>query len=263
MTLTGMGAGGIADRLVAKRHALPLSIALHLAPGAIITAGYVLVGAPLMTQLNWPPLLGLVLAMCVLLVPMELGLLLYLGCRRNGRASLRGVLDYVERPTRPSPLAGTVAGLIVVVIVVSFVLSPLDTMIIYKYLFSWIPFESTGGAGGFIAGYPRATVVITLAVSVVLSGIALPAIEELYFRGFLLPRLAHLGRWAPVLNTALFSLYHFWTPWLFLSRLGFFLPTVWATWRKKDLRISLWVHCGANTLTQSVVLIAVLFGVGS
>ncbi|MFD1537220.1 CPBP family glutamic-type intramembrane protease [Nonomuraea guangzhouensis] len=43
---------------------------------------------------------------------------------------------------------------------------------------------------------------MSLASCVPLTGLAFPIIEELYFRGFLLPRLSRLGRWAPVVNAA-------------------------------------------------------------
>jgi membrane protease YdiL (CAAX protease family) len=134
--------------------------------------------------------------------------------------------------------------------VASFVLAPLDTAI-YKALFAWMP-------AGSLSGYSESVVVTTFAVSIVFVGLVGPAVEELYFRGFLLPRMAHLGTKAPILNAVLFSLYHFWTPWQFFSLIGFFLPTIWVTWRTKDLRVSLWVHCLANTLVQTLVLGTIL-----
>lgn len=51
-----------------------------------------------------------------------------------------------------------------------------------------------------------------------------PLIEELYFRGSLLPRLARFGFWAPLINVSLFSLYQFWTPWDVLTRVVILLP---------------------------------------
>ena len=46
-----------------------------------------------------------------------------------------------------------------------------------------------------------------------------PIVEELYFRGYLLPRMEWMGRWAPLVNVSLFSLYHFWSPWQILGRI--------------------------------------------
>jgi hypothetical protein len=34
----------------------------------------------------------------------------------------------------------------------------------------------------------------------------------------LLPRISRFGGWAPLINTVLFSLYHFFTPWQLLGR---------------------------------------------
>ena len=45
-------------------------------------------------------------------------------------------------------------------------------------------------------------------------------VEELYFRGYLLPRISRLGAWAPLVNTVLFSLYHLFTPWLSVGRIA-------------------------------------------
>lgn len=250
---------GVVNRLLSLRHSLPLTIALHLLPGVPIVAAYLGIASPVVDMLGLPPYLGWVIAMCLGLAPVQLGLLFFLGHRKTGRFSLREVVLYRDRPTKRGRLIGLILALIVGVFVASILLAPIDTAV-YKTLFFWIPFENTGGGGGFVSGYPRQTVIVTLAVCVVLTGVLLPIVEELYFRGFLLPRISHLGRWAPVLNATLFSLYHFWTPWQLVSRIGYFLPTVWATWRKKDLRISIWVHCCANSVLQLAVLTAIILG---
>lgn len=252
--------GELIKRLIEEQHSLMLSVVLHLIPGVVILAVYLLIGTPLVQALGYPPYLALVIAMCLALAPLELGLLLYLGWKKNGRFSLRGIVHYLDKPLKTGALIGYVTVLIIGLYVASVILTPVDSLV-YNGLFSWIPFESAaGGASGFLTGYPRSTVILTLAVSLILTGVLLPAIEELYFRGFLLPRLSHLGGWAPILNQILFSLYHFWTPWQFVSRIGFFLPTVWVTWRKKDLRVSLWVHCLSNTMVTLLSIVAILFG---
>lgn len=50
---------------------------------------------------------------------------------------------------------------------------------------------------------------ITLLLAISLSGFVAPIVEELYFRGFLLPRMEHWGWAAPVVNSFLFAVYHF------------------------------------------------------
>lgn len=242
------------------QHPLLFSVGLHLIPGLLILAAYFIIGAPLVKALNYPPYLAWIVSMCITLAPVELGLLLYLGRKRNGRLSLRGVVDYLGKPVKKLALVGIVAALIIGVYAASILLTPVDTFI-YKHLFSWVPFAtSVGDSRGYLSGYARSTVIVTLAACVVLQGFILPVIEELYFRGYLLPRLSRLGKLAPILNMLLFSFYHFWTPWQFVSRIGFFMPTVWVMWRKKDLRISILVHCISNSLLTLVSLIAIIMG---
>jgi hypothetical protein len=91
----------------AQQHSVALSAALHLLPGILIAAFYFLVGVPIAEGLGYPSLFGLLLSVIFVLVPSELGWLLYLGSRRNGRPSLEGVVLYRERmPFRRLVLLG-------------------------------------------------------------------------------------------------------------------------------------------------------------
>ncbi|WP_163513546.1 CPBP family intramembrane glutamic endopeptidase [Fodinicola acaciae] len=246
----------LADKLLADQHSLPLSIALHLVPGALVVAAYFLVN-PLVHAAGCPSFLSWAIALCVILGPVLVGLL-WLGRRRNGRYSLRGVLKYLDKPVSRGKLVAIVAALIVWFVVVSLALTVLDNAI-YQAFFTWLPFDGAGSATGYLAGYPRSTIIATLAVCLPLTGFALPLIEELYFRGFLLPRLPQLGRWAPLVNTVLFSLYHFWSPWGFVSRVIFFLPGPLLVWWKKDLRLSIGMHPGTTLLLTAGGLVALAF----
>ncbi|HZE39293.1 MAG TPA: CPBP family intramembrane glutamic endopeptidase [Stackebrandtia sp.] len=252
---------GIAARLLADRHSLPLSIALHLIPGVLIVAAYLLIAEPFVASLGYPSFLGWAIAMGIALVPFELGLLLWLGRRRNGRFSLRGVIGFTGRPTTRGRLVAIVAALIVWFLVVSTALTVLDSRV-YAWFFTWVPFEGAGGsATAYLDNYPHAVMVATLAACIPLTGLSYPIIEELYFRGFLLPRLARLGNWAPVVNTVLFSIYHLWSPWVIVSRVIFFLPGPWLVWHRKDLRLSIGMHAGTTFLMQTVGTLALVLNV--
>jgi membrane protease YdiL (CAAX protease family) len=63
----------------------------------------------------------------------------------------------------------------------------------------------------------------------VVNAVAGPVVEEVYFRGYLLPRISRFGAWAPLINTVLFSVYHFFTPWQNVGRILGLLP--WCTRR--------------------------------
>jgi uncharacterized protein len=250
----------VVERLLAERHSLPLSIALHLVPGVLIVAVYLVFAQPLVRAIDYPSFLGWAIALVVVLYPLQFGLF-WLGRRRNGRYSLHGVLEYRDKPLPRGKLVAMVAGLIVWFVAVSSALTVLDSAV-YEALFTWIPFDDAGAsATTYLEGHSRTVMTITLAACVPFTGFSLPLIEEYYFRGFLLPRLAHLGKWAPVLNTVLFSLYHLWSPWVFFSRVIFFLPGPWLVWKKKDLRLTIGMHPGTTLLMSVVGVVALAFGV--
>ncbi|WP_027344065.1 CPBP family intramembrane glutamic endopeptidase [Hamadaea tsunoensis] len=245
--------------LLADRHSVPLSVALHLVPGALIVAAYAFIAAPLVRAMAYPIFLAWAFALVIVLVPILFGLL-WLGRYRNGRLSLRGVLHYLDRPIPRGKVIAMMAGLLVWMTVVSVALVPLDN-VVYKTFFTWVPFEGAGGsATTYLDGYPHSVLLVTMLVSLPLTGFGLPLIEEFYFRGFLLPRIAHLRWGAPVLNTVLFSVYHFWAPWTVVSKLVFLFPGIWLVWRKHDIRLSIGMHPGSTLLMATVGTVAVALG---
>ena len=92
--------------------------------------------------------------------------------------------------------------------------------------------------------------------------IAVPITEELYFRSFLLPRLPASPRWTPIWNTVLFSLYHFWLPWDVIGRILALLPVVYVVQWKRNVYVSILVHCLLN-LIGTIGLAALVMGASS
>ena len=107
-----------------------------------------------------------------------------------------------------------------------------------------------------VAAGTEAFVLPTLVLQVVIDGVVNPVVEELYFRGFLLPRLAHLGWRAPVINTALFALAHLWQPYNYVAIFAMVLPLTLITWWRKSLYVQLVAHCLANTIGATASLVA-------
>ncbi|WP_206792864.1 CPBP family intramembrane glutamic endopeptidase [Amycolatopsis sp. MtRt-6] len=251
---------GTAKRLLADRHSLPLSIALHLVPGALIVAVYLLFAEPFVLAIGAPVFLGWAIALSLVLGPLMAGLY-WLGHKRNGRFSLRGVLHYTDRPLPRGKLVAMAIPMFLWMMVLSTALIPLDSFV-FDHFFTWLPFADAGGsATTYLQGNGRSAMLTTLVICLPLTGISLPLIEEFYFRGFLMPRLAHLGRGAPVLSTVLFSLYHFWAPWTFLSKLVFFFPGPWFVWKKKDIRLSIGMHVGSTSISTAGGIIALALNI--
>jgi membrane protease YdiL (CAAX protease family) len=56
------------------------------------------------------------------------------------------------------------------------------------------------------------------------------------------------GKWSFVVNAVLFSFYHFWQPYVYLTLLIALLPLSWAVWKTKDLRVGIYTHCVLNII---------------
>jgi uncharacterized protein len=84
--------------------------------------------------------------------------------------------------------------------------------------------------------------------------LAVPVVEEVYFRGFLLPRMRYLGGMAPAANALLFALQHFWQPynWVLIFLLN--LPLTYVVWWKRNIYIGMLLHGSANTIGAVLTL---------
>lgn len=65
--------------------------------------------------------------------------------------------------------------------------------------------------------------------------------------------------WAPFWSSFLFSLYHFWLPWDVLGRMITLLPVVYVVQWKRNVYVSILVHCLLNLL-GTIGLAAVVMG---
>jgi hypothetical protein len=88
--------------------------------------------------------------------------------------------------------------------------------------------------------YPRSALLLTCGAYLLLNVLAGPIVEELYFRGYLLPRLSRFGRKAPLLETLLFTVYHFWQPWLYPTILVAFASVVFTAHRTRNIYVAIW-----------------------
>ena len=238
-------------------HTSLQSILLHLLPGVIATAVFVLT-VPLASEMGYPSITALYLPMILTVIILELGYLLWQGRKRNGVLSLTGIVNFLE----PVPLWQYIVFPILIVIwgvLVTALISPVDNLILIK-VFGWLPdWYALRNLLEIPSIYSREALLVTAVFAVILNGIVGPVVEELYFRGHLLPRMSRFGRWAPLVNVVLFSLYHFWTPWNFLSRVVLLTPMVYWVWWKRNIYIGMIAHCLLN-LIGTLVLFAQLLG---
>ena len=196
----------------------------------------------------------MLLAIPITLVPVELGYLLVQGKKRNGRYSLEGIVLY-RQPLPIGKFIGYTALTLIAMLTLFIALGFTDSFML-QHVFAWWPKWLMPDYATLTQG--STTLLITGIILTQLFGnIVGPTIEELYFRGYLLPRMAQYGRFALILNGALFALYHFWSPWNVISRAIAVLPLGIAA-RKGNIYIPIAAHCLINTIGFIMALTVLL-----
>ncbi|HMD80247.1 MAG TPA: CPBP family intramembrane glutamic endopeptidase [Anaerolineales bacterium] len=234
-----------------EQHPLSLSIVLHLLPGILIGAIFFLL-APIAQRNGLPPVWAHGIADLVVLVPFVFGLLYYEGYKKNGRLSLEGVVLYRE------PIPWWQYLIFVPLLLAAGALIPLLEPVsntIFQELFSWWP--AMYNLLPDLSLYSRPILVSTLIFQFLVIAIIAPITEEIYFRGYLLPRLSRFGFWAAPIHAALFALFHVWTPWLAVARAVGLIPFTLIVQWKRNIYIAIIMHIIINLLdlTTGVMLL--------
>jgi len=105
------------------------------------------------------------------------------------------------------------------------------------------------------------TVLILLWISslLVFAGIG-GVTQELFARGFLLPRIQQIGAWSPLFNATVFAVFHLASPWNWPVFLLVSLIWAYLVWKLKSMWIGVFAHIGM-LLIQTLMLGALfLFG---
>jgi len=229
------------------------SATLHLLPGVLNTVLFV-IAAPTLFSLGYPSNFAFLLAALFVLIPFELGLLFYQGKKRNGTLSLDGIVLY----RKPMSLTKYVMFAVILLLYGNFILvvvyPPIAQMLI-RTLFFWLPdwfFLS------LLPTYSKSVLLMTAFLGLVVNGFLGPITEELYFRGYLLPRISRFKAWAPVFNGVLHSLYHFWMPWQVPGLILGLLPAAFVVWWKRNIYLGMIIHIVGNTLGSILTLVTIL-----
>jgi len=223
-------------------------LGLHLLPGAAVMAAYVLL-APALARYGVPTDATLLLAFLVGGWPVMLGVM--------ARARRRGDVPLVPWRQRLPwwEYAAWLVALTAIAFGALFTLGPVGGKLqaaLFGWLPAWLRGEAVPGAPAASAAMLRATLIANLVVD----GLANPIVEELYFRGYLLPRLAALGRAAPLVNAALFALGHLWQPWNAPLIFAIVLVEAYAVRWRRSVGISILAHCAGNSLGAIMSLAA-------
>ena len=229
---------------------VPKIIVLALIPGLVILFWAILFSNPFL-GINLSIMLSLMLAILLGLIPTQLGILKYFAMKN--KVKIKDVILFREKISIKRYLLSIFIPLLIAGLI--FVILPKFELILWGKTFDFIPdwfkvyrFNIDG------ADYLTLTIVLVF----LLNGIFGPFVEELYFRGFLLPRMKMFGNFAPLINTVLFSIYHFFTPWENITRILAVTPLAYSVWFNKNINVGIIIHCSLNTFGNIGLLMAIL-----
>lgn len=238
------------DQLTFSRQLL-----FHFYPGIFITLFYILI-SPLIIEQGYPGIAVLLIAEVLVLAPIGLTHLFVKGWKVNGSFKLKNIITFREKLSWKQYFIWSLVG-IFLCFVVYFPLYPIG-LFLREQAFSWLPEWYFNPSFG--------TTDMQLVANVFLAGIFIdgllgPIVEELFFRGYLLPRMAFLKKWAPFVNGTLFGLYHFWQPHNYLAIIGVGMVLSWVVWKTKNVYVGIIIHCTINILGAVMAYFAASGGV--
>ena len=234
-------------RRVTPAHTPTQTVLLHLLPGAAALAGYVGL-VPLAHHLGLPTVAALATVGLLVIAPVQLGLLRAHRRRRPDEPAVQ------LRARLPLPHLLGWAGLEVALAGLAFLATLPLKRLLQDTVLAWWP-DAWTIQDGTETGYTDTALIVTAALLLAGTVLIAPVVEELYFRGHLLPRMPHqLGRWTPLAHVALFAAYHLSTPWLVPTRIIAVLPLAYIALRTRDIRVGIIAHVLINT-TDLILLL--------
>jgi len=229
------------NQTTVKQLSKTQAILYHLYPGIIIVFSFIVL-TPILVSYHYPPQLGILVSVILVAIPLFISHLNW-AKKKESRKTFQQLNGYKNKLST-GKLILYALGLVVFMFLVWVVTQPLNKIITDKLL-SWLP-------GWFTVqdfnGYDKKIILLTLILNLLVNGFFAPFFEEFYFRGYLLPRMAAWGKWAFLLNAVLFSLYHFWQPYVYLTLIISLMPMIWLVWKTKDLRLAILTHCLLNII---------------
>lgn len=242
-----------------SQHSVGKSVFLHLFPGLLSIVAFVAL-SHILADSTFPPLLILNIALCAGVLPFELGVLFYRGRKEKTGIFSRSVIPFTVRLNWKEYIIPVAVSFFWPVLVFT-TFGPAINDFLKDVTFPWLPdyFE----LGAYIRTpqlYPRNIRIITWVVTLILGVFIGPAIEEMYFHGYLLSRLSRFRQVSVLISSVLFAAYHFWSPHLVVTRIIALLPLVYFVWKKKNILIGIIAHCALNLAGDALFAIPAAFG---
>ncbi len=230
-------------------------------PTTALSSAYLLLGH----YCNMPHILLFCILGTIILVPIELGTIIYASKKEYGIYSLKSAFVGQEKLAIWKVLIIAfiffgVAGLL------SAFAAPVENQIFAEARravlhnlpagFDWTNYE-------YLKSFSKPALIITCVYYAIFNVLLGPITEELFFRGYLTSHYEKQGWFTPIVVAVLFSIYHFWLPFNNVFRILVFAPVAYVAYKKKNIYISILFHCLCNLASVVGFIAAVLCTIGT
>jgi len=241
------------------RLSVSQAAALQLAPGVASVAAFAFL-AWMLSASSLPNVVALGLTIVFIEIPISWGLIYrYVSRENEGVFSLKAAFPWMAKiPLWQYALVGVPFVIYSIVTIIG--LGAVIGEPLREAWFSWLP-------EWFVLNPdPAAIVALSTGMKIFVSAlmffgmvVAGGLTQELFSRGFLLPRIEHLGFAAPLYNALLFTAFHLVSPWSWLPFFVMILPWSYLVWWKRSVKIGIFVHVGM-LLLQWLMMSLMMFG---
>lgn len=222
---------------------------------SIFSSAYLLLGY----YCNIPHLLLFCILGTIILVPTELGIILFSSKKEFGTYSLKSAFVGQEKVAiwKMFVIAFVffgIAGLF------SAFVAPIENKFfaeirvsVLNHLplgFDWTNYE-------YLKSFPKPILILTCVYYSFFNVLLAPITEELFFRGYLTSHYEKQSAFTSIFISILFSLYHFWLPFNNVFRILVFTPVFYIAYKKKNFLVSIFFHCLCNLFSVICFILAV------
>ena len=222
---------------------------------SVFSATYLLLGY----FCNIPHLLLFCILGTIILVPIELGIILFSSKKEYGTYSLKSAFVGQEKVAiwKTFVIAFVffgIAGLLFIFVapIENNFFAEIRTSIL-NYLplgFDWTNYE-------YLKSFPKPILILTCVYYSFFNVLLAPITEELFFRGYLTSHYEKQSIFTPIFISILFSLYHFWLPFNNVFRILTFTPIIYIGYKKKNFVVCIFFHCLCNLFSVIGFILAV------
>lgn len=241
---------------VQKEMSLQKILCMIFIPSSILTIVYIITGG---LKHTIPSLLLFFICAALILFPIEIGVVLNASKKEYGSYSLKSAFtNYNKMSWWKIFIYGSL--LFAFAGIMSVTVAPLENSLfapISNKLTQSMPVYFDWSNIEYFKQYSKDILFLTCVGYFILNVIVGPIVEELFFRGYLTSKISRYGNFAPLIITILFSIYHFWLPFNNLYRISVFFPAALIAWRKKNIYISIVLHCLCNLFSTVSFIISI------